>query len=50
MPKLELEGEEELFILDQLKPEQMVWIGSTLPLDIRMKLAELLIEYKDIFA
>lgn len=49
-PKIEPDGEYELFVLDRLKPEQTVRIGRALPVNIWMELAELLIKYKDIFA
>ncbi|KAI5648853.1 hypothetical protein M9H77_34858 [Catharanthus roseus] len=44
------EDEYELFVLDQLKPEQTMHIGRALLLALRIKLDELLFEYKDIFA
>lgn len=50
IPKLELEEEFEQFILDVKKPEQTVKIGKHLPIDLRMQLAKILVEYKDIFA
>lgn len=49
-PRLEPKREHELFVLDKLKPEQMVRIGRDFPLDLQMKLVELLIEYMQIFA
>lgn len=48
IPKLEPEDEYELFVLDQLKPNQKVHIRRNLPIDLRMKLSELLDEYKHI--
>lgn len=48
-PKLELDGQFELFVLDMQKPEHTK-IGKDLPIDLRKKLAKILVEYKDIFA
>ncbi|KAI5658790.1 hypothetical protein M9H77_27583 [Catharanthus roseus] len=50
IPKLQPEGEYELFILDNLHPDYTVRIGRNLPMNLRMNLAELLDEYKEIFA
>lgn len=49
-PKFEPYGEYELFVLDNLQPDHIVHIGRNLPIDLRMRLAELLVEYKYIFA
>ncbi|KAI5650306.1 hypothetical protein M9H77_36311 [Catharanthus roseus] len=48
--KLELEGEYELFILDNVQPDHTRHIRHNLLIDLRINLAELLVEYKDIFA
>lgn len=60
MEKIEEESEEqgtrlswnpfELFILDMEKPNQNVKIGKHLSIALRMQLARILVEYKDIFA
>lgn len=48
--KLETDGEYELFVLDNLQLDRIVHIGRNLPIDLRMRLSELLVEFKDIFA
>lgn len=48
--RLEPKGEDELFILNKLKPEQTVRIGRGLLFDLRLKLVELLIKYKESLA
>lgn len=49
-PKLEPEGDYELFSLDAPKPDQAVKIRKDLPITLRMRMAETLVEYNDIFA
>lgn len=50
LPKLELDGEFELFVLDTQMPNHTVQIGRSLHVPFRMKLAKILVEYKDVFA
>lgn len=38
VPKLELEGDYEVFGLDIAKPDKTVKIGKDLPIDLKMKL------------
>lgn len=47
--KLEPDGEFKLFVLDMQKPNQTIKIGKSLPIAMRMKFTEILVEYKDIF-
>lgn len=49
-PKLELDGEFELFVLNVQKLHQTVKIGKNLSIALRMKIVEVLVEYWDIFA
>lgn len=47
---LESNGEFELFVIDMQKLDQTVKVGKDLPIDWKMKLAKILVEYKDTFA
>lgn len=47
--KLEPKGDYELFILDAFKPDQTVKIEKDFPITSQMRMAETLVEYKDIF-
>lgn len=49
IPKLELDGEFELLVFDTQQPDHTIKIGRALLISLRMKLAELLVQYKDIF-
>lgn len=49
-PKLEPDGEFELFILDVKKLDQTVKIGKHFPVNLRMQLTKNLVKYKDMFA
>lgn len=48
--KSEPKGDYELFVLDASKPYQIVKIEKNLRVDLQMKMAETLVEYKDSFA